>query len=260
MHISLPVERFMTTGVRTITPGASLDDAYQVLREHTLSSLPVVDGARPVGVISRTDLLRAGQVEERRSLRAPLLKLPAKKVGEVMHADPVCVSPGDDVSSAASLLVARHIHRVLVTRGQKLVGIFSTRDVMSAIVETRLKAPISDYMSTPVLTVESTASLGSATEKLTESNVSGLVVVEEETPVGIFTQVEALQAAAEPASTPVDEVMGYGLLCLDRSMSLHRAAAHAHSARARRVIAVEHRRMWGVLTGIDFARAALAHR
>lgn len=258
MHITLPVQQFMTSEVRTISPEASLADAYRVLREHTLSSLPVVEGGRAIGVVSRTDLLRVGQVEARESLRAPLLRFPGKKVGEIMHADPVCVGPDDEVSTAAALLVSRHIHRVLVVRGGKLAGVFSTRDAMSAVVAARVKAPIGDYMSTPVLAVESTASLDQATEKLAEANVSGLVVLEDGRPVGLFTQVEALQAAAEPAGTLVEDVMGYALLCLDRSTSMRRAAAHAHATRARRVIAVEHRHVWGVLTGIDFARAALA--
>lgn len=257
MHITLSVDRFMTTEVRTIAPDATLSAAYKVLREHTISSLPVVDGGKVVGVVSRTDLLRVGQVEGRVSLKSPLLKFADRKVSEIMHGDPVCVSPDADVSEAARLLVGKHIHRVLVTKRDELLGVFSTRDVMSAIVQAKVKAPISDYMSTPVMTVDSTDSLEKALERLSWGGVSGLVVVEDEAPVGLFTQVEALQAAAEPASTPVEELMGYAILCLDMKMAMHRAAAHAHATRARRVIAVEHRRMWGILTGIDFARAAV---
>jgi hypothetical protein len=46
------------------------------------------------------------------------------------------------------------------------------------------------------------------------------------------------------------------MLCLDQDTPLHRAAAQAASMDVRRVIAVRDRRLRGILTGIDFARAA----
>ena len=49
--------------------------------------------------------------------------------------------------------------------------------------------------------------------------------------------------------------MSYAMLCLRASTPLYRAAAHAHATRARRVLVSENRRVTGVLTGIDFARA-----
>ena len=58
--------------------------------------------------------------------------------------------------------------------------------------------------------------------------------------------------------TPIEEVMNYALVCLDRGMAMHRAAANALATRARRVVVVDHRRACGVVTGFDFARALVA--
>jgi CBS domain-containing protein len=254
--MSYLVDAFMTSKVQKVSPDTSLNQAYRILREHSFSSVPVVEGERPVGILSRSDLVRLGQPEQRSSLRGPLLTLPDRKVGEVMQKHPVSVTSQTPVAAAAALMVARRIHRVLVTHKDTLTGVFSTRDVMDALQAARSRAPISDYMSTPVLDVPTTATVKQATERLSESGVSGLVVVEDELPVGFFTQVEALQSAAEPGSTPVEDAMNYALLCLDLKTPLHRAAAQARATRARRILAVEHRRVWGILTGLDFARAA----
>ena len=45
-----------TTGIESIEPSASVDDALSRMREADIRRLPVVDGGRPVGIISLGDL------------------------------------------------------------------------------------------------------------------------------------------------------------------------------------------------------------
>ena len=53
---STPVREVFTSGVTTIEPGASVDDALRKMREADIRRLPVVDGDRPVGILSLGDL------------------------------------------------------------------------------------------------------------------------------------------------------------------------------------------------------------
>ena len=70
------------------------------------------------------------------------------------------------------------------------------------------------------------------------------------------TQNEALEARHMHHSTPVDQAMSHALLCLESDIPLHRAAAQAAEMEVRRIVAVKGRKMEGILTGIDLARAA----
>ncbi|MDQ3894690.1 MAG: CBS domain-containing protein [Actinomycetota bacterium] len=45
-----------TTGIESIEPGASVDDALRKMREADIRRLPVVQDGRPVGIISLGDL------------------------------------------------------------------------------------------------------------------------------------------------------------------------------------------------------------
>jgi CBS domain-containing protein len=45
-----------TTGVETVDPSASVDDALRIMREHDIRRLPVAKSGRPVGIISLGDL------------------------------------------------------------------------------------------------------------------------------------------------------------------------------------------------------------
>jgi CBS domain-containing protein len=45
-----------TGDVETVTPGTSIDDAVEIMRMKAIRRLPVVDGGRPIGVVSIGDL------------------------------------------------------------------------------------------------------------------------------------------------------------------------------------------------------------
>jgi Zn-dependent protease/CBS domain-containing protein len=58
-EIMTPADRLIT-----ITPGASLQQAAELLAQHDFDQLPVVDDGQPVGVITRADIMREFQIRE----------------------------------------------------------------------------------------------------------------------------------------------------------------------------------------------------
>ncbi len=55
----LPVERVMTAGPMTTRPETRLDAAARLMTERRIGSLPVVDDGRLVGILTRSDVMRA---------------------------------------------------------------------------------------------------------------------------------------------------------------------------------------------------------
>jgi CBS domain-containing protein len=53
---SIQVSDVCTSGIETIEPSASVNDALRKMRESDIRRLPVVDGDRPVGIVSLGDL------------------------------------------------------------------------------------------------------------------------------------------------------------------------------------------------------------
>ncbi|ARQ12523.1 CBS/BON domain-containing protein (plasmid) [Rhizobium etli] len=53
------VEEVMTAPVSAIAPTASLSDAVRLMERQEIKRLPVVEGGRLVGIVARSDLLRA---------------------------------------------------------------------------------------------------------------------------------------------------------------------------------------------------------
>lgn len=251
----LPTSDFMSMPVIAIHPDAELVEAERQMEQTGVSCLAVV-GARDelLGVISRTDILRVGRLRSQMGADAHLLTMPHQTVRQRMVADVVSVDPDTPLRAAAARMLEHRIHRVFVVDNGLAVGVLSTRDLMRAVMEERTQSPIGQWMSHPVIAVSATETLARATDRLGETHVRGVVVLEEEWPVGVFTQSEALGAADLDPMTPVEEVMSCALLCLPVGMPVFRAAAFAVETRARRVLAVEARELRGILSGLDMAR------
>jgi CBS domain-containing protein len=71
---SLVVRGVMTPDVRVVEPAADVADVARVFVDERLRSVPVVDGGRLVGIVSRRDLLRA-LVRPDEEIRHELLRL-----------------------------------------------------------------------------------------------------------------------------------------------------------------------------------------
>jgi CBS domain-containing protein len=255
-NFKIPVSLYMTESVLTVGPDDPLDLAYQTILDHGISALPVVDGeGNVVGLITRTDLLKIGRRDASLRPRAQALILPPHRVSDQMSFPVRTVDLETPLDEAAAHMVKERIHRVVVTAGDELRGILTTRDLMRALDEKRMNHPVEAFMSSPVFTIRAEETLGLAVERLEKARVSGLVVVEDGWPVGVFTQREALEARDVRRNTAVEDVMNPRILSLAPSTKLHRAAAQALAMDVRRIVAQDGAEMVGILSGLDFARA-----
>lgn len=102
----------------TIAPDASLRDALDAMRKHNVSGVPVVLGARPVGILTSRDI----RFEE--NLDQP--------VSALMTENLVTVRPGMPTAEARSLLHKHRIEKLLVVEDGKLAGLITIKDLLAA--------------------------------------------------------------------------------------------------------------------------------
>jgi len=252
-NFEMPVTEYMTCPVETIRIGQSLIAANALFSEQGVSALGVVnDDGELKGVVSRTDLLHAAVSTESETFRVP-----DRPVEEIMKSPALQVSPDAHLSEAAKLMLKEHVHRVFVTSGGKPGGVVSTRDLMRAVREKRVKTPISEIASGSVVKIRADETIALAVDRLELSNKHGLVVVEEDFPVGIFDQACALDARRLPPNTAVENAMNIRILILPAGMALGRAAQQALGMNVRRILIEDDRGVTGIVGGLDFARVVV---
>ena len=258
---STPVRDYASRLLISVPESASVPEIIRALDRHDISAVAVLDpGGDAVGMVSMTDLLRNGAIAPLTLGEAPRPQEGEKRTArDLMVAPLVAIDDDAPVRFAAALMVGDHIHRVFVRRAGKIDGVVSTRDVARAVVFHHVETPISAFMSKDVVSVQIGDPIEVALDRLREKDIRGLVVVDGNTPVGVFTQTEAIKARTLPRhllATAVEQVMSYETICLDAGTPVYRAAGHLLALRVRRILAIEERRLVGVLTGWDVARVA----
>lgn len=247
---------YMSAAAHTVGPDARLPEVERVLVQGAFSGVPVVDDdLRPLGVITRTDLLRAGAVSAVTGTTRTRLIVPDRRAGDVIHGEALCVSDDARLEDAARIMREHHVHRVLVVADARLVGILTTWDLVRAIAEAHVALPIGRMMSSPVLTVPPSMSTASALAKLGQAHVRALAVVESGWPVGVFTQREALLAERWPSHTQVDRWLDPAVLTLPPNFPAYRAAAQAVATGARTITVMDLEGVCGIVTATNFLYA-----
>jgi CBS domain-containing protein len=250
-----PVLEHMVSPVHTIADGDKLERADRELSRLHISALAVTDrSGAMVGVLSRTDLIRAGRVRRVGGRRELSLSLPDASVREHMTSTVEVVAPDTSLAEAARRMLRQHVHRLFVAEDRRPLGVVSTKEMVSAVVQARVALPIAELMHGSLVTVQANEPVALAVDRMTAAHHSGLLVLEGGWPVGIFTQADALAAQEAPAADPVESWMDTRFVCLPLATPVFRAGEQALATRARRVLAIDASGLRGVLTGMDFAR------
>ena len=127
------VQKYMTTSPHTIGEDQPMSVAHRLMREYKIRHLPVLRGAKIVGLVSDRDL---NMVETLKDVD-PRQVL----VGEAMTQDPYQVSPDTALDEVVSTMANGKLGSALVTQNGKVVGIFTTVDACRAfsdLLHTRL--------------------------------------------------------------------------------------------------------------------------
>lgn len=121
----MKIESILATkslNVITVRPDQSLKDAVDLLVEHDIGALVVVDEpGEPVGVISERDIIREAARTE---------TVLAQTVDRVMTTDLVVASPEDDIGAVLETMVAGRFRHLPIVDQERLVGVISIRDVL----------------------------------------------------------------------------------------------------------------------------------
>ncbi len=114
----IPVSRAMLTDFRTLVPRDSLARAVDLILTGSQQDFPVTDDGRVVGVLTRSDLLRALTQQGQAAL-----------VADVMRRDFQLVDPTEMLETAFARLEACDCHTLPVTRNGQLVGLVTMENV-----------------------------------------------------------------------------------------------------------------------------------
>jgi len=155
---TLTARDLMTTDVLTVPPATPVVAVARMLADRGISAVPVLDAAGAVvGVITEADLIRrlAGEVDEKPGFLSRMFgdtgaqaeryaRTHGATAADIMTREVVSAPPETPAAKLAHLLEDRHIRRVFIMEGGRLLGLVSRADLLRAIVATPPTAVTAD--------------------------------------------------------------------------------------------------------------------
>jgi PAS domain S-box-containing protein len=167
--LAWPVRRLMSAPIRTLHQDTTIEDAMPRFREARLRHFLVVDDEdAPVGVLSRTDVVRNSGLHGYLTLRT---------VGSVAKRRPLTVAVNDSVATVAGAL--RHSEAeaaVVVNEDGSPYGIITERDILRRVAGRDVSRPVHEIASTPILSIAEGAPLLRAQEMMETNRIRHLAV------------------------------------------------------------------------------------
>jgi CBS domain-containing protein len=126
------VARLMSTDLRTVRPGALVEEAAALMRENEIGSVVVVDEDNELqGILTSTDFINI--VAERK----PKDRTP---VSTYMSTDVVTTTAQEPIQDAADRMIEHGFHHLpVVDDSEGVIGMISTTDLTAYI--SRLRSP-----------------------------------------------------------------------------------------------------------------------
>lgn len=138
----------MSRDLITVGPQTRLSHVADIFREHNFTSLPVVEnGDRFRGVIYQIHLIRRAREDAFRHDRRLLSAMadlfggsgPATRAEQIMQTDPPHAAPETPIAAILPQLGSGDCHAVPVLDGERIVGIVTQTDLISALARQSLR-------------------------------------------------------------------------------------------------------------------------
>jgi CBS domain-containing protein len=123
----------------------------------------------------------------------------------------VC-SPHTSLLDALLLMAEKNIGALLVTEGEKVVGIVSERDVARQIADTAdcpLAAPIADFMTKDVIVVRPDQTVQDCMQLMTKAHIRHLPVFEKEKLAGMISIGDVVRALIDQQQSTINALENY---------------------------------------------------
>ena len=120
-----PISRYMTRQPWTIERTATLTAAHQLMRNHAIRHLPVMDAGKLVGIVSERDLHLIETF--------PDADPDEVTVDDAMTETVYVAAPTDEVSDVVDRMAADKLGSAVVMQGPRVEGIFTSIDALQVL-------------------------------------------------------------------------------------------------------------------------------
>jgi CBS domain-containing protein len=119
------VRDLMSKEVKVVRPDTTVKEVVATMNKFDIGSIIVVQGERPVGIITERDILRR--------LVEPCLAPETLTARHIMTSPVTTISETATIEEAAKLMAKKRVKRLPVMSNEKIVGIVTFTDIVTKV-------------------------------------------------------------------------------------------------------------------------------
>jgi CBS domain-containing protein len=122
------------------------------------------------------------------------------------------IHPAETVYTALQTMAKKNIGALVVSEGDRLVGIISERDYARKVVlqgKSSINTPVREIMTEKVITINTAHTLGECMEMMTHSRIRHLPVIQEGKVVGVVSIGDIVKAVISQQAFVIEQLEKY---------------------------------------------------
>jgi CBS domain-containing protein len=127
MHSIRDILRDKGAKVQSIAPTVNVFDALQLMADHGIGALLVLEHGKPVGLFSERDYARKLALQGLRSRDTP--------VSAIMSSPVLTIRPDASVQDGLQVMTEKFVRHLPVVDGSGVIGMVSIGDLVKAVIQ-----------------------------------------------------------------------------------------------------------------------------
>ncbi|MGC8571802.1 MAG: CBS domain-containing protein [Candidatus Micrarchaeia archaeon] len=183
--------------VPKITDATTIEDVAYYFYKARVKALPYIKNDKIRGILKRSTLLK---------ILLSLKKFNELKVENTMTSPIITIEKDANILQAIKLMKTNRINRLIVVDNRgNIEGILTSYSLIKQFIKPEERLPefktkvfnlsnfkVKDFIEPNLITVNISTNLDEAVRKLIENDISSIVVVDKNKPVGILTELDAI--------------------------------------------------------------------
>jgi CBS domain-containing protein len=232
----LTIGALASTRIIAVTPDTYASDAAAIMGNLRISCMLVLHKGAPLGIITEWDLVLSA---------SRIIGFPELEVRDIMSAPVLTATMATPFKAACCLMLDNGIHHlVLLDEAGDIEGVVTPTDLLRAPGFERCLGDrrVEELLRREVVIAPATQTARFALGRLAEDQAGGVVVVEQQRPIGIFTDrdVARLMASGDAGvwDAPLTQVLR-PVVCVLPHTYLREATAMMRRHRIRKLVVVD---------------------
>jgi CBS domain-containing protein len=190
------ISTIMTDDVITADISESKVQVLKKMVENHIGGIPIMDGNKIVGMVTKTDFLKEADMEAFKD--TPIKEVMTKRV--------ITIGPDERLVHARRLMIDNDIARLVVVNSGVIMGIITAKDVAKTVIDFKKRVPekyqhsqirnlfVQEVMSQTIVTASENDSIADVAKIMVEKEFSGMPIADEKNKVhGIVSKTDLLK-------------------------------------------------------------------